>query len=168
MEEPREFRESRFIKNLDLNPEVVEGWEDFYDLLNVEVLRVSRQLGFRLPRVDVVQENGLYRLVYGMAESLENYGGHSRAVLALQEGDLLGCRVLDGHRLRVPETIHYHPISDLIPRQRPTGAGLKRLKENLDFLPNNIREKFIKEHSLVVLEDGSLTTQEDLDNPPAF
>jgi hypothetical protein len=53
---------------LNLEREVLEGYEKSrtYDLLNVEVLKIARGLGHQLPAVDVVYENGLYRLAFGI------------------------------------------------------------------------------------------------------
>jgi hypothetical protein len=45
---------------------------------------------------------------------------------------------------------------------------LWRLKENLDFLPPELRARFIEENSLVALKDGTLIDKEDYLNPPAF
>ncbi len=158
---------------IDLEKDILEGWQRFYDSLNVSVLRLAKERGHRFPPVDVVFEEGVYRLVFGAGSDDEriNYGGHSRGVLALQDRFPLLCRVLAAHRTDPPKEdphVRYRPIQE-IPPERKTGAdALYRLNKNLQFLPARLRKKFIKENSLVVLPNENLITQEDLDNPPPF
>jgi hypothetical protein len=54
------------------------------------------------------------------------------------------------------------------PERIVSARRLCRLKKNLDFLPPELRKRFIDENSLVVLQDGYLIDKEDYLNPPAF
>jgi len=155
---------------LSLQKDALEGWEETYNSLNVKLLNEARQLGHILPRVDVMKENGLYRIVFGRALDLKNYGGHSRAIVALQRGEVLRCNIYDGHRdePNLSKTlIVYRPIETLKPREDLGWRALERIKDNLDFLPKDIVKWFMRENGLVIIS-GVLMTQENCDNPPPF
>jgi len=158
---------------LDLQNEILEGWED-YDLLNVEILNEARELGHTFPLVDVVRENGVYRLRFGCREDFlerDNYGGHSRSIVALQRREILKCNIYKGHRddftLEKDPLVIYSPINELSSKINLHYNSLLRLKINLDFLPKELRERFLKSHDLIMYGDV-LMTQDNYDNPPPF
>ena len=165
---------------LNLEKDILEGWEHFYDNLNVEVLRIARRLDHKFPPVDIVREEKGYRLAFGRDYDGEwnNYGGHSRSVLAFQDKYLLSCRVLPDHRKNPKDhkDTQYYPvlniqfcaIQNMRSKRITTADSLTRLNENLQFLPIKLREKFIEENSLIVLENGDLIDKEDYLNPHPF
>ncbi|MEK6885457.1 MAG: hypothetical protein AABX17_00655 [Nanoarchaeota archaeon] len=166
---------------LNLERDILEGWEHFYDSLNVGVLRLARNCGQEFPPVDVVREEGIYRLVFGLEGewwNKNNYGGHSRSILAFQDKYLLSCRVLPAHRKdpklfkdesRYPSRdIEYIPIREMQPLRNISTRALGRLKTNLQFLPVELRERFMAENDIVVMDDGDLIDRETLENPPPF
>jgi len=169
------------IENIELNLERdrLEGWEPFYDSLNVEVLRIAKKCGSRFPPVNIVREDGVYRLVFGMGPEEEwgNYGGHSRSVLAFQDKSVLPCRILPAHYLSPKYEpgqdhpsldVYYRPISEIKPQRIFTADSLFRLNENLQRIPAELRERFLKQNSLVILDNGVLIDREALRNPPPF
>jgi hypothetical protein len=42
------------------------------------------------------------------------------------------------------------------------------LADNLKFLPEDVAARFIEENDLVRLEDGSIMTRDNFENPPPF
>ena len=164
---------------LDLEKDILEGWEPFYDFLNVEVLKIARAQGHILPPVEVVKEKGIYRLVFGRdPDNWKNYGGHSRSIAALQNKLSLYCIIQPSHREN-PENppldspyhsgkLKYIPIQKMQQKRKTNMDSMCRLEENLRFLPDEIKEKFIEENSLVILENGHLIDKEDYLNPPPF
>jgi hypothetical protein len=158
---------------LNLERDILEGWED-YDLLNVEVLRMALKLGHNFPRVDVVEKEGIYRLIFGMVDGQaysNNYGGHSRAIASLQDGLLLPCSLIDGQRLREDpfdsKSLNYRPIQILKPVLNKHYNFLERLRINLGFLPEQLKDEFVRNHDLVWTKD-KLVTRENYENPPPF
>ena len=160
---------------LNLEKDILEGFEHFYDTLNVEVLRIARKCGHKFPPVDIVQEEKIYRLVLGRGPDEEgyNYGGHSRSILAYQDKYLLDCRILPAQRKNPRDEkdynyyplreIKYIPIKEMQPERKITSDLLYRLNENLQFLPDKLRKRFIEENNLAVSEEGILF---DRDNDP--
>jgi hypothetical protein len=158
---------------IDLQKEVLEGWEPFYNSLNVSILKEARKLGFVLPRVDVVKQNSIYRLRFGRRDDfleVDNYGGHTRAIVALQRGENLECNLYENHRddpAKATKPIIYRSIKTLQGVLDLHGRSLERIKANLDFLPEDVRARFLKEYNLVMDEDV-LMTRENYENPPPF
>lgn len=165
---------------LSLERDRLEGWEPFYDSLNVEVLRIARSCGHKFPPVDVVLEEGIYRLAlgWGPREEWENYGGHSRSVLAFQDKYPLVCRVLPRHYINYKyykdkpnhplQDLRFIPISEIKPQRILTVDSLSRLNRNLNNLPAELRKIFLNQHDLVILENGLLIDGETFRNPPPF
>lgn len=158
---------------LDLGRDVLEGWENPYDLLNVEILNKARDLGHVLPRVDVVNENGIYRIRFGRREDfleVENYGGHSRAIVALYRQEVLRCSLYESHAddpSKSNSSIIYRPISEFPGVSNFGFKSLQRLKGNLNFLPEEFRKEFMKKYDLVMW-DENLVTRNNYENPPPF
>ena len=158
---------------LDLGKDVLEGWQRYYCPLNVKALRVGREMGHQLPSVDVVKENGIYRLVFGWdygSDKEDNYGGHSRARLAWEDGFLLACDIFDDHR-SAPEDcekdIIYKSIKEISPRIIGRTIELQ-LRRTLEYLPKKMKKKFIEENDLVLTDGDVLMTGENFRNPPPF
>ena len=154
---------------LDLREVVLEGFQEYYCPLNVKALRVGGELGYQLPRVDVVKKNGVYRLVFGPAWDSEkeyNYGGHSRSRLALEDGILLSCDIFNNHR-ECPRNLIYRPIEEIQAKIRGRAVEFQ-LRRTLEYLPKEIMEKFIMENDLVLTDDDILMTGENFRNPPPF
>jgi hypothetical protein len=159
---------------LNLEKDILEGWEPFYDRLNLEVLRIARKLGHQFPPVDIVLEEGVYRLAYGISleyPAIDNRGGHTRAALALQDKFPLSCRILGAHHYdpkKCEVKINFIPISQIRPERKTGYNCLGRLATNLNFLPEELRKKFIADNDLVLLEDGRLLDGDNYRNPPPF
>ena len=154
--------------SIDLQKIVLEGWHN-YDFLNVLVLGEARGLGHVLPKVDVVKEGEIYRLLLGepdyFVKDVNHYGGHSRAVLAFMMGDNLECNLYDEHRcdLSFAYWIHYRPISELKPVYR---IAWDRLENNLSFLPEEVRLRFAEENDLRYLDNETLMIRDDYEDFP--
>lgn len=153
----QENNKNKMGKNieLDLQKDILEGWEKFYDALNVKLLRIARSLGHQFPPVNVVFENGVYQLEF----SFGNFeGGHSRAVLALQENYPLKCTIIPRHLSDIEDGWGnvFRRIQDIPPERKTDRYALERLNRNLGFLPYDIRQQFIEENSLIILGDGKL------------
>lgn len=149
--------------------------------LNVDYFRIVMRLGQTIPRVDVVRINGVYQLHYGYADSLINYGGHSRSRASLHEGLPLFCRVYENHG-RDPSR-RQNEFGDLSPlvfvkiSSLPIGPfrasedGRFRLRRNLTHLPPKELKEFLEKHDLVISGDYVFTQAEIEEmrrNPPPF
>lgn len=140
---------------LDLQKDILEGWEKSYDVLNVKLLRIARSLGHEFPPVNIVFENRVYQLEFNFC----NFdGGHSRAVLALQDNYPLKSVVIPNHFSDIEDGWGnvFRRIQDIPPERKTDKHTLERLNRNLGFLPYNIRQQFIEENSLIILENGKL------------
>ena len=141
---------------LDLGKVRLDGWQFRYCPLNVKALRIARDLGHQLPRVDVIERGGIYRLVYGCVEETseeDNYGGHSRSRLAFEDERLLECNLFDDHRSdpgMYGQEVEFIPISEMFPRVYWTQLG-DQLQKTLGHLPEAIRNKFMEENDLVIV-----------------
>ncbi len=155
---------------ISLEKTVIEGWEANYDELNVEVLRIALQQGHSLPRIDVVRKGEKYQLAFGKRtmEDFTNYGGHSRAIAHWKERMPIECNVLTRHR-KSPKrfSINYIPIQEIPPEKDFSHDARFRLGSNLAFLPEKIRQEFMRSHDLFFVE-GYLITGENYRNPPPF
>jgi len=159
--------------SLDLNQFVLEGWERHYCPLNIKALRPGLELGHSFPRVDVVKKGKIYLLVFGRdwnPPKEDNYGGHSRSRLALEDRFLLECDLFDNHRFEPSEhskEIIYRPVVEMTPKISSININCQ-LKITLSYLPDKVREKFIRENDLVIRDDGVLMTRYDFENPLPF
>ncbi len=133
----------------------------------------------------MVKEGLIYRIQFGKKgitwEEVENYGGHSRAIVSLQDHSPLHCIIYDSYRENPslfydswgdPASVKYLPIQNL-PSGRDTSAkNLSRLLRNLKFLPKDLQQQFIQRHELRLEKEDNgteyLITEEDFRNPPPF
>jgi hypothetical protein len=140
--------------NLNLGKERVLGWHSI-DRLNFEVLTLAREMGHVLPRVDVVFEDRVYRLLFGN-EFSENYGGHTRAKVAFETDGELRCNLFDAHMASSAYIAKYQHIKDL-PFADDNKCNIKyKLKKNLDYLPVLVANRFIVDNNFIVTERGGL------------
>lgn len=158
--------------DLELGSVDVYGHDSFLDKLNCEVLELAVQDGQDLPRVDVVIEKGVYRLVYGEYEfGSENYGGHGRTSVALGNGGLLKCNLWRGHPIRPFGSYsekRWTRVADMNVVEFRDWERLIRVKKNLSFLPKSLALEFMKKNDLVLAKNGLLVAGEDYMNLPPF
>lgn len=139
---------------IKLSKDKVFAFEESVGELNYKVLKIAKDLGYILPRVDVVFENGVYQLLYGRhfedgTTYCKNYGGHTRSRLAYDFYDVLECNLWNYH-VAEPK-VSWIPIQD-VELVAPRREGMIRLKENLLYLPKNMQLKFMEDNDLVFHE----------------
>jgi len=157
------------IDEISIDPAIIEGHDSFLDKLNIEFLGLAIKEGCFFPRVDVVFEDGVYRLVYGEYKfASENYGGHSRSRVALDNGSFLECNLWDGHSVKPfgkYSEKKWVKIVGMDLMEFRNWERLVRVKNNLSYLPNDLVKTFMDKNDLVLVENGFLIAGEDYRNP---